>query len=108
MTTNITVKINGKEYQTYLDKHGTQRFVENRIVSRFIDSNVALYSKMGWKWMEDNNVYTLNDLSMEYHGKGEFSLDEMIEFHTMIGYSVGGFAELSYFEDVEIENPLWD
>ena len=32
-----------------------------------------------------------------------FTEEELIQFYTLIGYSLGGFEELSFFEDCKIE-----
>lgn len=105
----INVKINGKDYPSYIDGHGVQRFVSNPIVEAFLDSVQELLVQHGWKWIDDHGLYTLHSLSMDYQlGRKGITLEHMIDYFTMIGYSVSGFCDLSYFKDIEIENPLWD
>ena len=86
----IIVKIGGNEYKTIIASDGRQRFVENSLLRHLIDSGMV----------------SLNQLAIDYQA-GKFPKEEYLFFYMGIGYSVGGFAELSVFEDLEIENPLW-
>ena len=40
--------------------------------------------------------------------RGNFSQDEYLTFYTSFGYSVCGLAELSFFSDLPIDNPVWE
>lgn len=62
----------------YLDEKGTIRFQPNKIVEYFLD----------------HGGIDMNALAMR-----EFSQDDRIQFAQLIGYSVGGFHELSYVSD---------
>lgn len=62
----------------YTDEHGTLRFKENAIV----------------RYLLDNGGIDMNDLAML-----PFDNEEREQFATLIGYSLGGFAELSYVSD---------
>ena len=94
--TDIIVKIGGVEYATYLDERGTQRFYEN-------SNNPLILSSPKQK----NGEPDFNQMSILYR-QGKFSQREYAEFNMAVGYSVYGFSELSSFEDMLIENPLWD
>ena len=58
-----------------LDKNGVKRFKENKIVV----------------YLLDNGAIGLNDIAIK-----DFSQDDREQFAQLIGYSVGGFSELSY------------
>jgi tRNA/tmRNA/rRNA uracil-C5-methylase (TrmA/RlmC/RlmD family) len=88
---NMTVKVGEIEYSTVIDEHGTQRFVKNKLLCHLVDSGQV----------------DLNRLSIDYQHE-KFSQREYAEFNMMLGYSVSGFSELSSFDDLEIENPLWE
>lgn len=60
------------------DKNGTMRFKENAIVN----------------YLLDNGPFDMNDLAIL-----DFSNDDREQFAQLIGYSVGGFGELSYVSD---------
>ena len=87
----IIVKVGGVEYPTVIDKHGVQRFVENSLFCHLVDSGQVDLNRLGIDYQHD-----------------KFSQREYAEFTMMLGYSVDGFAELSSFHDMEIENPLWE
>lgn len=89
----IMIKVGGREYLTVIDPSGVQRFVENHVVSFLLDcAGVGM---------------DMNKLRLLYNEK-KFELREYAEFHMAIGYSVCGFAELSPFFGLKIENPVWD
>lgn len=99
----IPVKLNGKEYPSYIDDHGVQRFVPNPIVKRMIDKTMKSSGQL------KNGVYNLNDVAMDYYSDPDWaSTEDMLDFYTQINYSVSGMVDLSYFEDVVVENPLWE
>jgi len=62
----------------YKDKHGTIRFKKNSIV----------------RFLLDAGPYDLNDICIL-----EFSEEDEEQFAQLIGYSLGGFGELSYVSD---------
>lgn len=64
------------------DQHGTLRFKENAIV----------------RYLLDNGGVNLNDLA-----RIEFSQDDRMQFAQLIGYSLSGFADLSYVDDATFE-----
>lgn len=61
-----------------LDTHGTLRFKENKIV----------------RYLLDNGGIDLNKIACL-----EFSQEDQEQFAQLIGYSLSGFAELSYVSD---------
>ena len=87
----ILIKIGDREYITVIDEDGRQKFPENRIV---LWLQVMLQDKAGM-----NEIVGMYRLNM-------FTLDELMHFYMDIGYTVEGFRELSFFEDLKIENPL--
>lgn len=66
----------------YKDEHGTIRFKQNAIVRLLLDTGKL----------------SLNDLACI-----EFSQDDREQFAQLIGYSLGGFAELSYVSNETYE-----
>lgn len=109
--THITVTVNGIDYDTVIDNHGTQRFVGNPIVAAFVDASGAAYDQ----WLRENPLetrdwskapFTLNNIS--YVPGDPYTLDELIQFSTLHGYSVAGMCSLSFMDGVEVKNPLWD
>ena len=86
----ITVKVGGKPYQTVIDDEGTQRFQVNKL----------------FRHLQGSCRIDLNQLGIDY-ANGLFTQEEYLHFYMGIGYSVSGLSELSMFEDLEIENPLW-
>lgn len=62
----------------YTDDQGAHRFQKNAIV----------------EFLLDNGGYTLNDLAIM-----KFSNEDREQFAQLIGYSLSGFAELSYVSD---------
>lgn len=90
-TEYIIVKISGKNFKTYIDGHGVQRFLSNKF----------------YNWLDVKYEINGNDLSKAYQ-TGCFSKWQYAKYLMGLGYSVCGFTEISVFEDWEIENPLWE
>jgi hypothetical protein len=44
----------------------------------------------------------------EMYTKGAFSQEDYLDFYTSTGCSVAHIAEMSFFDNLEIENPLWE
>lgn len=103
------VKVGSKVYDTVIDEYGTQRFEINGPVNALVDHQHAMFEEYWMKQRIPNHpcVYSLNEIAVDFQ-KGKWSLDEQIHFYTMFGYSVSGFSGLSFVEDVEIINPLWE
>lgn len=87
----ISVKIGDKEYPTYIDTQGTQRFFENSVIGHLFETRQI----------------DLNTLARDY-SNGKFSKLDYAEFNMMLGYSVSGWCELHNFQDMPVHNPLWD
>jgi hypothetical protein len=87
----IKVKVGGVEYDTIIDHNNVQCFKCNSVIDYLLMTQRL----------------NLNQLAMDYQMK-KFSQRDYAEFNMMLGYSVSGFRELSSFEDMEIENPLWE
>jgi len=66
----------------YLDKHGTLRFKENKIV----------------RYLLDNGEITLNGLA-----RVDFPREDEEQFAQLIGYSLSGFGDISYVTDETYE-----
>lgn len=86
----IIVKIGGRDFETFLDSNGTQRFRGNSVIRQLVDSGAA----------------DLNRLSIDFQ-KGNFSNDDWLDFYTSFGYSVSGLFDVSEFGVLDIENPIW-
>lgn len=87
--TKITVKVDGKPVETYIDSMGTQRFPLNPVFG-------ALYN---------SSAVDLNNLTSAYQ-RGSVPFEPYLEFYLGIGYSVSGFRELADFKHLTIENPM--
>lgn len=104
----IPVRVGSRTFDTVIVQ-GVQRFVANTVISAFVDDSIVSFNK----WLQVGRregapgPYGLNTLAFEYH-EGKHSLDDMLTFYTSIGYSVSGFSDLSFFEDLDIRNPLWE
>lgn len=85
----VIVKIAGKEYKTVIDERGVQRFSKDPLLYHLVDSRMI----------------DLNKLCIAYQ-EGKFSQEDYLRFYMSIGYSVDGFQDLPFFEDLEVENPL--
>lgn len=99
----ITVRVGGVEYQTTISAHGTQRFVEdpdNPLLKRLRRSTTGGYNPQG-------DVEDLNAMALLYQ-RGGISQREYAEMNIANGYSVSGFCDLGSFDDMDIDNPLWD
>ena len=62
----------------HIDENGTVRFKENKIVS----------------FLLENGGFDMNKLAVM-----DFSQEDRIQFAQLIGYSFGGFSDLSYVTD---------
>lgn len=87
----ITIFVNGQPYETYIDEYGVQRFPTNTVIDHLFNAGRL----------------DLNQLAADYRN-GKFDKDDYMKFNMDLGYSVCGFAELSFFEDYEIIKPLWN
>ncbi len=88
--TVIPVKVGKRIFKTVIDQDGVQRFIRNTVI---------------WH-LWDTQQIDLNRLAEDYDGK-HITLDDLLTFYTELGYWVEGLAELSYFQHLKIENPLW-
>lgn len=108
----IMVKVGDREFKTALDQNGVQRFMPHNeapaeLVEKLKEWEAYLHSDHSTHPSIPKGIYTPNDLAMDFYN-GVYTVDEMLSYETSSGYSVCGLAELSYFEDMEIINPLWD
>lgn len=69
----------------HLDEQGVARFVENEIVRHILD----------------HGGIDLNELAMSFHAAEH--REDFEQFAQLIGYSVCGFADLSYASDEAVE-----
>jgi hypothetical protein len=97
----VDVMVGGVLYPTVLDEDGVQRFVENP--DHFLVKRLREYSKGG---NPKGDVADLNEMAERYD-RQQFSKRDYAEMNMAIGYSVCGFADLSGFQDWEIDNPIW-
>lgn len=90
----IIVTIAGKEYRTYLDHHGTQRFYGSPVMQTLIGS------------LTTKSEVIMNSLLMDYQ-LGNFSSEDWLDFMTSAhDYSVSSLMSLDEFSYLPIENPL--
>jgi hypothetical protein len=86
----VVVRVGGKDYETIFDENGVQRFRKNGVLTHLVKIRSI----------------ELNQIALMF-GRGSFSQRDFAEFNMALGYSVSGFADLSHFKDMEIENPVW-
>lgn len=86
----IKVKIHGREFDTFVDFYGTQRFKTDAITA----------------YMFKNKLIDLGALEIAYQ-EGKFSSEDWLDFHARSGNSVENLANLSDFSHLSIESPLW-
>ncbi len=95
----VMILVGGQPVSTYIDEHGTQRFMTNGV--------------MDWLWRSGS--MSLDRLWKDFWD-GQFDRDGFIEVYMGLGYSVGAFAEVwgvsSTYHDrtgefVEVVNPVW-
>lgn len=91
----IPVKVGGREFQTFIDEQGVQRFCSNSVITHLMSSNAR------------DGILSLNNLSLEYDS-GKFSSDDWLDFMTSFGYSVTGLLDWEEFTHLPVENPLWE
>ena len=103
----IPVIVGDRKFTTVIDKHGVQRFKVNTVLNAFADGTTAAWDNWRAAGRHGKEPYSINDLTREYH-EGKHSFDDMLTFFTSIGYSVGGFCDISIFADLDVRNPLWE
>lgn len=94
----ITVKVGEKEFQTFIDEHGVQRFCGNSVITKLMHSPPL---------NDSHGILSLNTLAIDYHN-GKFSSEDWLDFMTSFGYSVSGLCSLSAFTYLPVWNPLWE
>jgi hypothetical protein len=88
-------EISGKRYPLVLDKgSGRHRFKANRVVRDMLDAASA------------GRKFDLNDVACKHEMK-EYTTLELLEFYQLIGYSMGGLAELDYFQGFKMDTCEW-
>lgn len=96
----IKVKVGGIEYDTVIDPSGVQRFIEDR--GHWLVKQIPKI----WDSYLKRDIDDMNVMVRRYHRR-EFSQRDYAEMNMAVGYSVDGFCDLSYFRDMNVENPLW-
>ena len=91
----IPVKIGEKEYQTFIDQRGVQRFCGNSVITYMMSQDSG------------SGKFSLNTLIVEYYN-GKFSSEDWLDFMTSYGYSVSGLCSLTEFTYLPVENPVWE
>ena len=69
--------------RTYIDEHGTKRFVPNPVVRDLLDA------------ARDGHKRDLNDIWIDYCN-GRYTKAEMREFYQLINYSISGYEEIDF------------
>lgn len=89
-------EIGGKRYPLVLDPgSGRHRFRGNPIVRAFVDA------------ASEGRKFNLNDVAMK-HGMDEYTTKDLLEFYMLIGYSMGGLAELDFFYGYKMTTCEWN
>jgi hypothetical protein len=121
--TEIDVIIGDKTYLPVIDENGTQRFPEveglrdlmwtetrgQKPPPKPVPPEVAELAKTNTAvaWLVANNPSNLNEMAYAFFDS-KFNRLDYAEFNMHIGYSVSGWCELSSFEDMPVDNPLWE
>jgi len=87
----FNVKVGGREYPAWIDPQGAMRFVQNDILSNLFDLKKLDLNLVG---------------ELFQHGKLG-SLRSYGEFYMLLEYSVGGWCDLSSFENIRVVTPDW-
>jgi len=87
----IYILLDGKPYLTVMDEGGVQRFKVNSVL----------------RYLVNSGIIGLNELQIAY-SQNKFTLDDYRQFCMMIGYSVDGFLDLSFNQDLKVLNALND
>lgn len=103
----IEITVGDRKFVTIIDEQGVQRFKANTAIKAFVDASTAAYNEWIVSDRSTPEGFNLNTLAEEYY-KGLHTLDDMLTLYTSFGYSVAGFADVSYFERLDIRNPLWE
>ena len=124
----MIVTIDGRPYETVMDKHGVQRFRETPGLDDLLWTDTGISrgkdgprharpvspevrelakTNSAVRWLVDNQPVDLNEMAWAFHANNAFSLLDYAEFNMHIGYSVSGWADLSTFQHMEIDNPMW-
>jgi len=106
----VPIRVGTRVVDTVFDEYSTQRFRVNPILKAWVDGTTSAMNRYNSRHAlndrHDDEVFNLNDMCKLYH-EGKFTLDEWLDFYLQIGYSVAGFCDLSFFDDLEIVNPVW-
>lgn len=103
---HFIVKVGEWEYDTFIDDRKIQRFVGNMAIKLMVDGSGRDFDRAN-RGLGTHPSFTLNELAIAFYDD-KVSLKEMLDFHTGMQYSVGALSTLSYFEDLEVSNPVWD
>jgi len=72
----------GHEKDVVEDDDGVLRYRENKVVS----------------WLRESRNQCMNEIAV-MHQRGMFTLEDMMEFYRLIGYSLSGFEEIWHEKD---------
>lgn len=104
---HFIVKIGEWEYDTVIDERNNQRFVGNMAIRLMVDGSGRDFDR-ALRGQGTHPSFTLNTLAIAYLDERNISLKDMLDFYTGMQYSVGALSTLSYFEELEFSNPVWD
>lgn len=97
----IVVRIGDREFDTQIDAAGVQRFIPNAVTAHLVQLMLDDFIQI------DGKGFNLNDMIRLYHEE-LFPEEDWLTFYTSFGYSVSGFADLSFFQHLPIVNPIWE
>jgi hypothetical protein len=101
----VTVLINNHSYPMYYDAKDELRFVGNPVVRKVLDQTMNSY--LAWAYDEDSDEtispapFSMHDITKRYEA-GEFTFEQYLDFHALIGYTLESLKSLAAFEDVTV------
>lgn len=118
-------KVNGQKIWLEMDKN-VARLPKHPVIGKIFDAGLysvrieplseeerrqlPLKNRLVWdlvKAAEKGERLSPNDIAVRFRSMEMYTVDEVREVYLQIGYSLGGFAELSYFDGDEIDSCCW-
>jgi hypothetical protein len=79
----------GHEKDVYKTEDGVLRYRENKVIG----------------WLQERGGSVMNEVAV-MHQRGLFSMEDMMEFYRLIGYSLSGFEEIWHEKDPATRTPI--
>jgi hypothetical protein len=108
------VKIDGRSYDTYVDDEGVQRFVGNPIIRLLVRNMQKNWTKYYLAQQETDEGYDAENPDVPLHlgaiaemyKKGEFSLEQYLDFYAAFSFSLKWLRTSEPFDTLTYENLL--